>query len=1233
MDNSGWDERRKGSLVAEGLESPFLKEEVFNQGRSQEWERLVTRLEAETPFGKAFEHAQGTASYTESLNSEFMEWETGASQQTGVSNVAAHSIKQWPDHAKRPTSWQGKIYGLVVHTSGSGIPKRAEKDNVSPTKWAMDYYKNSRGCHYVNGWGGIENGDLIQIANESIEAWGVGFSNTKEPQKDQRRSILAGRFELDLPSVLIKHWRKRWPTYKNSLELLPGTKTANSCYVHVECLPCVYHGQKGGLTIGAPPLQTRPKLRFTKAQHDAVAQLAIDIARRNGWPATETWWRSPRLLGHEDLTPISRHDKNGGWDPGYLRDEPYFDWDYVYGVIESLLQGAGAAPATLGSSIGSGILSALGNVAQGFADLVRAGKEGLAISLAYRQGTTDENKLTSLVFHARHPELGGRRIRKEEPSLAQEWLKIREGLVRPFLQSTSASKAMPELQEAFLEESELLEPFVTEWEDLNREDPSTESFFDIAGEEKTTVDLEESETDEEFEEDEFTFDETTDEIEMEDVQSEEDFSDDAEFEPEEEEFAKDYEASLYGAEGIDNELFIGSEQDELAEEQELDERFGKSIYLPIKLNNTVLPKVGVFIPSSFRPTTSVDLIVYFHGHMIPACEKNPKKFDEAGMEHYWNTPLFKNLREELAASGKQAVLIAPTLAPFLARSSAGYGNLNQSGKFDQLITETISHLEAKGILPAGAKAQNIILSGHSGGGLPMLELLSAKNNLRENIKECWGFECLYFGTDGWARWLKSDPQHYFIHFRQPSYKKEQTAILNKYQNFKDVPTAKGHCGIIKEKWQEAIQKSRVFSGELVRSSPSASVEQPSGLLSLLMALPGFSNFSSSFLGALMNGNRDENHLTNLIFFNRHPELEGRKLTASDPQSLKNEWIEIRQLIVRPALRRIQEGRNGLSASNSTSSSLPAPQPTSAARKTSISDAKRAELIAAAIQQATTAGDQDDRQAIAQTLKLNGSDVKTWFSDIIPDATFLGRSIRASGGKVPGAHRSLFEVLQRAEKMLLDAHPGRTAEELGKDFNIYDIAGVRPPKKATGGTLPSYHCFGLAIDINHDTNPFVGNQKGPPGQREKYKPYHSPAIIHRAMWLLRGQRFDVEKPVPSDAGEAWDIHRRASEALAEYLRLADNVDSPQVQKLVAEAQARGDTNGLEWWKFWITKDRSNIKNWDFQHHPNPQQRGYMDLPRQLVVTLVTAGLTWGGQYRREKDMMHFDLRSGPITKRE
>jgi len=69
-------------------------------------------------------------------------------------------------------------------------------------------------------------------------------------------------------------------------------------------------------------------------------------------------------------------------------------------------------------------------------------RERDALNLLHQQGIVDENKLTNFVFHARHPELGGRRIRKDEQALAQEWQQIRDDLVRPHLQGVQ-----PELQE------------------------------------------------------------------------------------------------------------------------------------------------------------------------------------------------------------------------------------------------------------------------------------------------------------------------------------------------------------------------------------------------------------------------------------------------------------------------------------------------------------------------------------------------------------------------------------------------------------------------------------------------------------------------------------------------------------------------------------------------------------------------------------------------------------------
>jgi hypothetical protein len=44
-------------------------------------------------------------------------------------------------------------------------------------------------------------------------------------------------------------------------------------------------------------------------------------------------------------------------------------------------------------------------------------------------------------------------------------------------------------------------------------------------------------------------------------------------------------------------------------------------------------------------------------------------------------------------------------------------------------------------------------------------------------------------------------------------------------------------------------------------------------------------------------------------------------------------------------------------------------------------------------------------------------------------------------------------------------------------------------------------------------------------------------------------------------------------------------------------------------------------------------GFIDLTEDLVVALGRqAGLFWGGQYQRGKDLMHFDWRNGTIQDR-
>jgi hypothetical protein len=247
----------------------------------------------------------------------------------GWSKLAIRVQKPW-DGADRPKGWIGSCYGFVLHCTGGGLPTKAKKLGEYPTKTAVSYYSSSRGTHYVIGFRGKE-GDLLQVANEENQANGVGVKNTKDKKISQWHSVNERNWEKDLPNHLVKKWHKRWDHTgaKNPLKLFPS-QSANSCYIHAEMIPCVYFIDNK-LQTDAEPMASG--LRYTKAQHNAVIDLVIDVAERNGWD--KEWWKTGRFVCHEDITPVSRSNSGGGWDPGVMRDKPFFDWNYVVKSIEN----------------------------------------------------------------------------------------------------------------------------------------------------------------------------------------------------------------------------------------------------------------------------------------------------------------------------------------------------------------------------------------------------------------------------------------------------------------------------------------------------------------------------------------------------------------------------------------------------------------------------------------------------------------------------------------------------------------------------------------------------------------------------------------------------------------------------------------------------------------------------------------------------------------------------------
>ncbi len=393
-------------------------------------------------------------------------------------------------------------------------------------------------------------------------------------------------------------------------------------------------------------------------------------------------------------------------------------------------------------------------------------------------------------------------------------------------------------------------------------------------------------------------------------------------------------------------------------------------------------------------------------------------------------------------------------------------------------------------------------------------------------------------------------------------------------------------------------------------------------------------------------------LTDVLFDVAHPELAGVNLDGHR-QDLKKQWRTLRQTYARPAIaarRAAPSSAVPVPKAPAVPDRTPAEPVTPGAR--TMTDEQKKKAMDKAVKQAESGGDAVSVAAVAAVLDKVGYTVDSWFAGMVFDATFLDIPIIPSGGNTPGVHHELLVKLQQAERALLLRFPGLSKGQIAGRMGMYEVSGLRPPKAATGGSQPSAHCFGLAVDINHPTNPFVGNvkvhkkKKMTAEQKAQYSEdltHRSPRVIERAMLLMHQEKFDIEASLGAagnakQAGALWDKHHLASQALAEYLQLAADLDSAKLAGLVTAVNTSGkDSRSLQEWRTLIAEDSERLKKGDFSNHyhrgvDRPESSGYMDLGKELVVALVGAGLLWGGSYNGAKDIMHFDWRGGTITDR-
>lgn len=233
----------------------------------------------------------------------------------GLSPLATVSVPVLRDIRDRTAP----VYGVAVHCTGSGIVEEALKAHCDPFELACERYANAQRqpyfAHHIIGY----DGRIAQVADEHEDAQHVGF-----PAAD-RAAFLDGSWSARLGPGYVTRWRARWPGVKSPAHLFPGSST-NNVLVGMELLVWV---------PGCPGERPAGSLRYTPAQHESAGLLAADIADR--WDFPVGWQRTGRLAAHEDLNPLARVKDGQGWDPGVLRDSPWFDWRTMLEAIDATI--------------------------------------------------------------------------------------------------------------------------------------------------------------------------------------------------------------------------------------------------------------------------------------------------------------------------------------------------------------------------------------------------------------------------------------------------------------------------------------------------------------------------------------------------------------------------------------------------------------------------------------------------------------------------------------------------------------------------------------------------------------------------------------------------------------------------------------------------------------------------------------------------------------------------------
>jgi len=158
-----------------------------------------------------------------------------------------------------------------------------------------------------------------------------------------------------------------------------------------------------------------------------------------------------------------------------------------------------------------------------------------------------------------------------------------------------------------------------------------------------------------------------------------------------------------------------------------------SYYFPIDM--PACNPTGVFFPAGSTFPATLNVILYFHGFKLGRFKT---------INNYWKGDLGMRLREDINRSGKQVVLIAPTMGDKPGGKSTDHMGIFASGTGgDDFLAEAarwigkyVPQYASSGVPKIG----KVVIAGHSGAGV-ILNTLA--RDMRTMPCEVWGFDSTY----------------------------------------------------------------------------------------------------------------------------------------------------------------------------------------------------------------------------------------------------------------------------------------------------------------------------------------------------------------------------------------------------------------------------------------------------------------------------------------------------------